>query len=348
MSQRAWQVEPFDPEEAGSTAYQALNAFENRIRAEEWPEDRPRDVEETQRQWCSTPPFLDKHAWAIWRGEQEIAALGEAEVNRTQDNQHMVWFEMAVVPEMRRRGMAKVLLQPITEVARREGRRLLVTVTSSAIPAGAAFMERLGAQSALVMRTSQLNLEEVDRDLIRCWQEIAPQEEFDVGLWEGAYPEQNLETVVRMKNVMNTAPRDDLKLEDRQWTAEQLRQIDSSLRKRGIERWTLYARHRESAEVAGYTEVFWNPKQPETLQQGDTGVFPEYRGRKLGRWLKAAMLEKVRRDRPEVRRIRTGNANSNAAMLKINVEMGFKPYKSSTVWQVELDQALEYLGDRAR
>jgi GNAT superfamily N-acetyltransferase len=75
-----------------------------------------------------------------------------------------------------------------------------------------------------------------------------------------------------------------------------------------------------------------------------TGVFPQYRNKGLGRWLKAAMLERVMRERPEVKVVRTGNADSNAAMLKINHELGFKPYMASAIWQVELDKVREYLG----
>jgi hypothetical protein len=30
-------------------------------------------------------------------------------------------------------------------------------------------------------------------------------------------------------------------------------------------------------------------------------------------------------------------------MLKINYELGFKPYKTWTTWQVELERVLEYL-----
>ena len=41
--------------------------------------------------------------------------------------------------------------------------------------------------------------------------------------------------------------------------------------------------------------------------------------------------------------MRTGNADSNAAMLKINRELGFQPYMASALWQVELDRVLTYL-----
>ncbi len=55
------------------------------------------------------------------------------------------------------------------------------------------------------------------------------------------------------------------------------------------------------------------------------------------------MAEKVLRDRPQVKRIRTGNAHSNAPMLRINEQMGFKPYKSVFMWQVEVSKVMEYL-----
>ena len=94
---------------------------------------------------------------------------------------------------------------------------------------------------------------------------------------------------------------------------------------------------------AGMTEVTWHPSRPQILQQGMTGVLREYQGRGLGRWLKAAMLEMILRDRPEARVVRTGNADSNAPMLKINSELGFRPHESRYVWQVETARVLAYL-----
>jgi len=77
--------------------------------------------------------------------------------------------------------------------------------------------------------------------------------------------------------------------------------------------------------------------------QGWTGVVPAFRGRKIGLWLKAAMLEKILRELPEVRSIRTGNADSNAAMLAINQELGFRPHFATAAWQGETDTVLAYL-----
>lgn len=47
---------------------------------------------------------------------------------------------------------------------------------------------------------------------------------------------------------------------------------------------------------------------PEILQQGFTGVNPDFRGKNLGRLMKAAMFEKILRERPVVKILRTGNS----------------------------------------
>ena len=61
--------------------------------------------------------------------------------------------------------------------------------------------------------------------------------------------------------------------------------------------------------------------------------------------MKAAMLDKVLKERPQVKYVRTGNADTNAAMLKINNELGFKPYMANALWQVEIDRVTAYLGE---
>lgn len=347
MAVTAVQIKPFDRLRASESEYAALNIFNNRIRGEQWPEDPPIELEYAIQELRSVPPFIDMQIWATWRADgREIVGRANASVLRTDENKHLLEFHIAVLPEMRRRGMAKRLLRLVAERAREENRRLLQTHTDAAVPAGEAFMKRLGARMGLASLTNQLNLSELDRNLIGRWQERAPAKEFELGLWKSPCSEEEINSMAALHEVMNTEPRDDLELEDWHWTPEQLRQWEASRAQRKTEHWTIYARDRQTGDFAGYTEVFWNPSMPETLQQGDTGVFPKYRHHGLGRWLKAAMLEKVLRERPQVKRIRTGNADSNAAMLKINYELGFKPYKSWSTWQIELDRVWAYLGKR--
>jgi GNAT superfamily N-acetyltransferase len=105
----------------------------------------------------------------------------------------------------------------------------------------------------------------------------------------------------------------------------------------------LYAADRVTGRIVGLTRVHWNATHPAILEQGFTGVLKAYRGRGIGRWLKAAMLAKVLRERPAVALIRTSAGDSNAPMLKINAELGFRPAFAVLNWQVDTEAVEQYL-----
>jgi hypothetical protein len=64
--------------------------------------------------------------------------------------------------------------------------------------------------------------------------------------------------------------------------------------------------------------------------------------------MKAVMLERILRERPAVKFIRTGNANVNEHMLAINTQLGFKHAWSNTLWQLPLAEARTSLGLREK
>lgn len=206
-------------------------------------------------------------------------------------------------------------------------------------------MNRIGAKKGLEAHTNQLSMADLKPGLIDDWlaRGEALNEEFELDLWEGSYPEDKIQAIVELYDLTNQQPLGDLDVEDVHMTAEQLCQVEQNIFARGYQRWTFHVVERASGKFAGYTENIWNPNRPEVHLVEMTGVFPEYRGKGLGRWLKAAMLDKIIKERPEVNYVRTGNADSNAAMLKINHDLGFKPYMAETIWQVEIEKILEYL-----
>lgn len=344
MTKKPVEIRAFDANTASAEELSAVHALSNRLQAEMWPEDPPRGFEEWVRQLRTVPPFVLLRQWVAWHGGEAVARAILTAYD-TPHNRHIADADIGVAPAWRRQGIAKRFLPCIVEAAEALDRRLLLAGTDSTIPAGQALMERLGARVGLVSRTNQLDLSRLDPALMRAWREEGARDEFELGWWLGPYPEEDMAAICALKDVMNTAPRDDLEVEDWKWTPDIVRQQESSMLERKVERWTLFARHRASGELAGYTEVFYDPTLSETLWQGDTGVLPKYRGHGLGRWLKATMIEKVLAERPQVVRVRTGNANSNAPMLRINHAMGFRPYKDWTTWQVEVTKVRGYLAD---
>ncbi len=341
---RVW-IERFEPATARADVWRGFHALSNAIRAEWWPDDPPRPLPVLRTLLTSVPPVWGIRWWVAWR-RGRIVGGAEVELSQTPENRHLAWCDVYVHPDHRRQGIGRALLATVADTARDDGRRLLTFATGATAPAGEAFARRLGAKPGLVSETNQLRIADVDPALLRAWQEQAPRDLFRLGVWEGPYPEADLPDVIRMHEVMNTAPRGKLDVEDFHWTAELIREQEESLRKRGLERWTVFARHIPTGKIAGFTEVAWDPHEPWLLHQWGTGVFPEFRGHGLGKWLKAAMLDKVLRERPEVQFVRTGNASSNAPMLKINHALGFRLYNTVTLWQLPVEEALAYAGGK--
>lgn len=339
-------ITPFDPRGATDREYAAATVFWNTMRAEFVPGDPPIPLEERVQGWRNIPDFMRVSSWSVWEPEgARIIAAGNVNFLDKEENRHLARFDIAVLPLFRRQGIARRLLSAVAEVPQREERRLLIAASHGSVPAGEAFMRRLGAHMALADHTNQLDLRELNRDLLVRWQERASQRaaDFEIGLWEGELPEEEIEEIAVMFEAINRAPLGDLQMEDEHWTPAQIRQFERAARARGNQMWMMYVRQKGSRKIAGWTDVSWNANRPELLQQQGTAVFPEFQNRGLGRWLKAAMLEKVLRERPQVRYVRTGNADMNAPMLKINTELGFTPFRSHYTWQVETAKVAEYL-----
>ncbi len=339
-------IQSINVKDATNAEYEALNRHSNRIRLERLPDDPPIPLDESIRGFQNIPGFVEFKLWCIWDSSQSnIVAQGNILLIHAEDNQHMAQFDITVLPEHRRKGMGNQLLAKIVEAAQADHRRLLIAETVDRIPAGEVFLNRLGAKKGLEAHNNQLRIADLDPSIVQNWleksQDLSAQ--FELGFWEGPYSEDQLVAMSNLVELTNQQPLGDIDIEDMHMTPEQLRQADQMLFARGNQRWTFTLVEKATGKFAGYTETVWNPNRPEILRQEMTGVFPEYRGKGLGKWLKAAMLDKALKERPTVKFIRTGNADSNAAMLKINHELGFKPYLANAIWQVETDQVIQYL-----
>ena len=350
MTEPAITVVPFDLKSAAHDEYAALHAFTSRIHEELQPDDPPTPLEEAIAAWRGIMGVVNVRVWLARAADGRVVGRGQLVTANTPENQHLAEGTIQILPERRRQGLATGLLGRFVEGMRADRRRLLISNTIARAPSGEALMERLGGERGLETHVNQLKLEGLDRELLERWlaEGRSRGAEFELGLWEGPHPEADLPAIAELYEIMNTAPLGTLALEKQRVTPQMLRQMEAAIFARGTVRWTLVVRERSSGRFAGFTEAHWRPNAPQLLTQGNTGVFPEFRGRRLGRWLKAAMLEKVLRDRPEARFVRSSNADSNAAMLRINLELGFRPYLSRTIWQTEIEKIEAYLGGPGR
>ena len=136
-------------------------------------------------------------------------------------------------------------------------------------------------------------------------------------------------------------PVDNLEMKRRSFTLELLRGSEKTDELAGVKSITAVSIEKDG-QVSGITNVKQLPGREEFLSQGLTGVPLAFRGRKLGKLIKAKMVLYIKENYPDTKAIMTGNANSNGAMLTINTKLGFKLYKELISAQVYLEDLKRY------
>lgn len=258
---------------------------------------------------------------------------------------HLLMTAIRVLPGRRRRGLGRQLLERVAGVAERRGLRLVTGRTRANVPSGAAFCARFGGDPALVGQENRLDLRTVDRGLVARWIAEGPARApgYRLEFVAGRTPPELLHRVAGVLNVMNTAPRENLDISDMVMTAELLQESEEARLAVGEQPWAYYAVEESTGRFVGLTTITLRPGNPDRVRVGDTAVDPEHRGHALGKWLKAAITERILAELPGVRWVITWNAGSNDAMLGINNALGFRTVAVYTTWQIATEQLLARL-----
>ena len=256
------------------------------------------------------------------------------------DNTHLGLFDLTVHPAHRRRGTGSALLREAATVAAANDRRTLLVEAYEGSP-GAAFCAARGLRPVQDERISLLRLADVD------WADVtaltaAAHPGYRLVGWTGETPDELLAGYAAAKDTMNDAPTGDMDWTGRVYTPEVLRAEEATLRSLGREPRVVLAVHEATGEVAALTEVAVL-RDPRRSEQEDTAVVPGHRGSGLGLWVKAAMLVRLRAERPDVAELTTGNAADNAHMLRINDRIGFRPHLTLIEWQADVPALLARL-----
>ena len=333
-------IEEFDPATASDEDFRARWQLVVDLEAESEPESPVTPFDKHKQSMIDRPSFHRPRHWTAWDAERRHPiAYGVLELEYTDTNRHLSWMWMGVRPEARRHGVATALLGHITEAAALDGRTLLGAGTIEG-SAGDQFCETVGFAKKATERKSRLSIPDVDRSMLEGW--VARAEEragdYELVAFDDRCPDELLEPFVGLWQVTNTAPRDDLDMEDHVMTPDRYREGEEKALANGDSSWRLIARHRPTGELAGFTELFFVPYSDEVAWQGWTAVHPEHRNRGLGRWVKAANCLRLMDERPKVRFVDTWNAFSNAPMLGINIEMGFELLRGYNDWQAPTER----------
>ena len=342
-STKTYTFEPVDLPTADDDLLREVLAVGNVVSSERIPEDPPLSFDAFASRVRNRPQMVVIRDWLARSVEGELVGRGLIVRFEADTNQHLREVGIEVLPEHRRKGIAKQLFREIVAGAGDADDIVLSFFINDRVPSAAAFLNRIGAKTALTMRTSQLDLSQLDRAMVREWADTRTKG-YRLEWIDGDVPDDQMKNVIVAYDTMNTAPRGDSAMQDWNSTPDQIREFDRSRRATGRERRLVLGIHEATGEAAGYTELTYDPKMPHLMWQQGTAVIPSHRGHGLGKWLKAAMLERAMRDWPEATLVRTGNADVNAPMLAINTRLGFKPTWAESIWEIGIADARRYLG----
>lgn len=324
-------------------------AYTNLLRREVLPDDPPLTVEVVAAALAAQPDRIHTYAFRLKDADGTLVGNATTSVDADErDNPDILAAGINLLPAHRRQGHGARLLAELVALADDLGKTRIVGDTFEGVDAGAAFAEAVGATVRQANHINHLPLAEVDRPMLERWVAEAAERSADYELigWDGPVPDEHVADWLDLVLVMNTAPHDDLEVNDFTFTEEQLRDAERVGAAVKQEDWVLVARHRATGEWAGFHNVGWVPDQPQFVHVGATGVMPEHRGLALGKWLKAEMTLRILDERAEATHVRTGNADSNDAMLGINRLMGYRPLLGQTTWELPVEAATAWL--RAR
>lgn len=252
--------------------------------------------------------------------------VGVAELSGAiQDNLHLAELEVDVLPEARRRGIGRALHDEVRRRAHADGRTTMLgeacRPTGDGSSSGHAFATALGFEQVHEEDHHVLDLPVPDQVLSTPSRSA---EGYEILSWRDRAPDDLVGAYAAMLTQMgNDVPAGEVDHEPVVIDVERIRV--------GEERTTSHsgqvvaaARRTSDGVLGGYTLVYL-PVGENYVEQDDTLVMPEHRGRGLGLALKAEVFRILAAEHPGRRRIHTWNAVDNAPMQRINRVVGFRP-----------------------
>ncbi|MGQ0798131.1 MAG: GNAT family N-acetyltransferase [Methanobacteriota archaeon] len=343
---------PFDPRTATREEWERFHSFRRKRHAERDPDDPLIGDDAAEALMRREDPMGISLRFAVLRvlrgkPEDQVGLL-EFEMFRPgtpsyEPNKDSAFFGIEVVEAHRRKGIGTALLRHAAELARANDKTLLATWSEE--DAGKAFLKTIHAPIAQARRENRLYLDRVDWDMVRRWAREGPLRSPDTELrWaRDRIDDADVEEFARaFTEVFNDQPFDDFRLKDLVFRPSEIRDHEARIAEARGTILTAFTTEPDG-RVSGLTDVWRYDDTKAMVGQGLTGVRKEFRGRGLGKWLKAAMLLRIREDFPEATFIGTGNASSNEAMLSINERLGFRTHKEPILAQMRLEAVEAYL-----
>ena len=344
------QIEKFDPLASTQEKWQQFHEY-RRIRSKEKnPDDPISDNESFEKALQANVQFSENelHMYTIYdiKTDKQVGFFVCARILENsasyEATKHLVQFDVELLKDYRQKGIGRKAMKIIYDYAIEHGKKILMT--SSDEMDGREFLKKMGAKEALAGVENRLTLKSVNWEMVQQWAkdgfERNPTSKLE---FYYSIPEEIIEDYCKVySEVTNQQPLGELEVGDMIISSKAFRELEKMFADMG-RTWITAVTFESDNKISGLTEMRYNPSRETFITQLLTGVQKEYRGRGLGKWLKAEMLLKIKEEFPKVKIVTTSNASSNAPMLSINDRLGFKIYKESVNAQLTVEQLAEFL-----
>jgi GNAT superfamily N-acetyltransferase len=276
------------------------------------------------------------HSWSgAWAAVLDGTTVGAGWLRTPLlDNLELAELDVHVLPERRRSGTGSALLALLEDEARSRGRRVLTALSSWPHDAGPhgdgapgpEFARARGYGLALSEVQRELRLP-VDDDLLTQLADGAARAHaaYTLRSWSGPVPDDLLQGWAEIISTLATeAPTGDLELEPEAASTDAVREREDTLARQGRTKYNTVALS-SSGEVVAYSDLATTLHEAGRAYQWGTLVRREHRGHRLGVAVKVANLRLLQRERPDVTRLTTYNAEVNHHMIGVNEALGFRP-----------------------
>ncbi|MEZ0090203.1 GNAT family N-acetyltransferase [Streptacidiphilus sp. EB129] len=172
-----------------------------------------------------------------------------------------------------------------------------------------------------------LRVADCDQDALRATVRAAS-EGYHLVRWPGVAPSDLIGPFAATREALNDAPQDGLAHGGEHWDEARVRRQAETYAADGGSVLTVAAVCLDgegNQVVAGFSEIVLHGGAAAAVaNQYDTVVRRDHRGRGLGLWVKAAMLQWLLGAHPEVEQVVTTCAPGNTHMIAINEQLGFR------------------------
>jgi hypothetical protein len=271
------------------------------------------------------------HRVHLWLAREGSTVVGAAELSwwEAPDNRDRAWLHLSVAPYDE--SVVAALMAPVTACVDPLGRNLLNVEVPEGDPLEK-WVEVRGGTVGAVDEHNVCRVRSLDRADLAALASNVP-DGYELVAFDGACPDDLLEPYTRLMDTMNTAPRDDLTMEDWVYTPERVRDYEDGLAKRGHTMWSVIAREVATGELAAFNQLAIRPEWPEVIENEDTAVAIPHRGHGLGLWVKAVNLLRVV-DSTDAVAVETWNSATNEHMLRVNRRLGFVCEHRWATWEM--------------